>query len=620
MLRKGCDTSFALWLFLGVSTLLVAVFLLVVALLPFSTLKTYGDAIARDGNLQSLTPQVYAHFHLPVLVSGAVLLLAGIFILLRREFVRAKLKSLGRFLHQTLLKTKIDAQALLCDIRGALPAKREFILLALIVILAAFLRLTLINRGMEYDESYTFSEFARHSFRQVVTDYHVPNNHVFHTILVRCSYLLFGNHPWALRVPAFIAGMALVIAVYFLARRIYSELTGLVAAGGVAVLPVLVLYSVNARGYTLICFWSVLLLLIGDYVRRNRNLAAWILMTLVTALGFYTIPIMLYPLGIAVTWLFLSGIFGDISPEYGGMKYWLAYLAGFGISAALFTLLLYSPIFHANGILTVFNGNTVVESLPMSEFLRQFSFKRSLNEWTIGRLPRWIITLLVISSLFALLIHRRISSQRVPTQAAALLFLIPLVIIQRPVYLPRVWLFLLAITILWGSAGLLGLPRFLQLPHKDMDIIQGGATLLLLLAFIWFGLRFITPYLQNPELSAHPNGLDAELVTIYLKDVLKEGDIVVISNDDDAPYWYYFDAYHIPEIHIRRVKEHPFQHAYIISHTKPKYEIEWVIEHFGPDLVFFQMETLKPVKQIRNTIIYEIWPYQNAVDRAFGIK
>jgi len=95
---------------------------------------------------------------------------------------------------------------LLCDIRNALPEKQELIIFSLIVILAAFLRLVLITRGMEYDESYTFSEFARHSFRQVVTDYHVPNNHIFHTILVRFSYLVFGNHPWALRVPAFLAG------------------------------------------------------------------------------------------------------------------------------------------------------------------------------------------------------------------------------------------------------------------------------------------------------------------------------------------------------------------------------------------------------------------------------
>jgi len=416
--------------------------------------------------------------------------------------------------------------------------------------------------------------------------------------------------------------MSLVIAVYFLARRTYSKLTGLVAAGGVAVLPVLILYSVNARGYTLICFWSVLLLMLSDYVRRNRNLTAWMLMALVSALGFYTIPIMLYPFGIAVIWLFLSGIFKDISSEYGGTKYWLAYLAGLGMFAGLLTLLLYAPIFYANGIRTVFNGNTVVESLPMSEFFGQFSFqlKRLLNEWTVGGLPRWIPTLLMIGSLFALLIHHRFSSQRVPLQGAALLFLVPVIIIQRPIILARVWLFLLTLTVLWGAAGLLGLPRFLGLQHKHLEMIQSGGTILILLAFLWFGWRFIMPYLQHPELSAYPNGKDAELVTRYLKNVLEEGDVVIVSNDDDAPYWYYFDAYHIPEIHIRRIKEHPFQHAYIISHLNPKHEIEWVIEHFGPDLIFFQMDTLKPVKQIRDTIIYEVWPYQDVVDRAFGLK
>ncbi len=608
---------------MSIAVILCAVLFLAVSLLPYPQLKILGDAVSKDGSLEILNPRVYAQIHLPVLAFAVVLLVAGVFMLLRADLTWAFLDRLRNYSRQALIQLKRSTLVLLRDVRAAFPPKRDILILTFIVLLAVFLRLVLINRGMEYDEAYTFSEFARHSFRQVITDYHVPNNHVFHTILVHLSYLVFGNHPWALRLPAFLAGIGLVVAVYALARQTVSNFTGWVAASGVAVLPVLVFYSVNARGYTLICLWSVLLLLLCDYVRKHRNPAAWALMVLVTGLGFFTIPIMLYPFGIAITWLFLSGLYRDISPEYDGLKGWLAALAGFGICAALFTILLYAPIFQANGIRSVFNGNRVVESLPLPEFFSKIPFQGSqaLREFTVGELPHWVLLLLLVGFVFSILIHRRIASQRVPFQLAALLFLVPAILIQRPILLARVWLYLLPLLIFWGTAGLLGLVQILLRPVlKRLYVLQGIGAVLLLLAFVSFGWHFIAPYLENPDWVAYPPMIDAELVTRYFQAHLKEGDVVVVSNDEDAQYWYYFDAYRIPEVHIRGIKERPFRHAYIISHPNPRREIEAVISQFGPDLGFFRMDTLKPVIAIRDTLIYEVWPFQDVVDDAFGVK
>ena len=58
---------------------------------------------------------------------------------------------------------------------------------------------------MRYDESYTFQYHASQDVLNLVSDYTTPNNHIFHSLLVHCSYLLWGDSPAALRLPALLA-------------------------------------------------------------------------------------------------------------------------------------------------------------------------------------------------------------------------------------------------------------------------------------------------------------------------------------------------------------------------------------------------------------------------------
>ena len=81
--------------------------------------------------------------------------------------------------------------------------------------------------------------FARSLFA-AATDYHLPNNHVFHSILVYFSTRIFGIQPWAVRLPAFTAGVLLVPAAYWLAKRLYDRWTALGAALLVAWFPPLI--------------------------------------------------------------------------------------------------------------------------------------------------------------------------------------------------------------------------------------------------------------------------------------------------------------------------------------------------------------------------------------------
>ena len=109
----------------------------------------------------------------------------------------------------------------------AFDNKVEAVCLLGLIIAAAFLRLVFIHQPMRFDESFTFWHFASKPLVVALSSYSAPNNHLFNTLLVHIAYRLLGNEPWILRLPAFLAGVAIVPAVYFAAcsMRLVREST-----------------------------------------------------------------------------------------------------------------------------------------------------------------------------------------------------------------------------------------------------------------------------------------------------------------------------------------------------------------------------------------------------------
>ena len=121
---------------------------------------------------------------------------------------------------------------------------------------------------MRYDESVTFVHYASRPWYIALTNYTAPNNHVFHSLLVHASTWIFGGAPWAIRLPALIAGILLVPASYVAARALVREARGALAASLVAGSSMLVEYSTNARGYTILALVFVLLLALATHLPR----------------------------------------------------------------------------------------------------------------------------------------------------------------------------------------------------------------------------------------------------------------------------------------------------------------------------------------------------------------
>ena len=161
---------------------------------------------------------------------------------------------------------------------------------------------------MQHDESYSSVIFAFEPLYKGLADYHFPNNHVFHTFLVHISYLIFGPQEWAVRLPAFSAGVLLAPLGFILAERWYGKQTAWLAGILIATMPELIRYSVNARGYSIMALLTLLIFILAYYVKRKKNYAAWFLIGIFGALGFYTLPIMVYPLFILYSWLGITWI------------------------------------------------------------------------------------------------------------------------------------------------------------------------------------------------------------------------------------------------------------------------------------------------------------------------
>jgi 4-amino-4-deoxy-L-arabinose transferase-like glycosyltransferase len=508
--------------------LLAGVASLAASLVPFSVLLARVRSLSDSGQGTFFSPEFYRAMQMRLRFIGIANLAAGIFLLWfrRQMFDRAR-------------RVSSDALILARDFGSAatsLPAI-DLLALACLVCFAAVLRIPLLSQPMRYDEAITFLEYASRPFYVALSFYSTPNNHLFHTLLVRLAYLALGNHPWALRLPTFLAGLCLVPATYTAARSLYRSHGALLAAALVASSSMLIEYSTNARGYCMVCLLFVMMIPVAAYAARHQNWAAWLLLAVVSALGFYTIPIMLYPFGGVVVWLLISIAIGDAPAD--AQPDTRSALAGPFVACVLTMLLageLYSPVLAVSGPKAVF-ANKWVTASPPAVFLRQLpaSLASTWRDWNRD-LPMWLTVVLAAGFAISLLWHRRGGRQRVPLALALLLWVGPVVFAQRVIPFERVWLFALPLYFIGAAAGLaIALEPVFNRLH-----LRHAMALVAVVVAVFAGLRVErsgSVYLSSVYLTNESRGMPA--LAAWLKGQLKSGDAIVAVPPSDGPLRYY---------------------------------------------------------------------------------
>jgi 4-amino-4-deoxy-L-arabinose transferase-like glycosyltransferase len=580
---------------------LVALILVGLASLPYTSLRAFADRLVADGELESFTPHVAQALRIPWAAAGVVLLFTAAWSILRPE---ASVRVLSDWLRRSRIWLR-DFRRLVADLRLLRLNRGELVSVTAICGLGLVARLILINRPIEYDEAYTVMAFAHSPFRILISDYHLPNNHVFHTILVRIAVLLLGSQPWQIRMPALLAGLLLVLFVFWLGRTLYTREVGYLSAAIVAFLPDMVERAVSARGYIMVTLLTVMAFLLACYLARGRNLFGWSLLAVLCALGFYAVPIMLFPFGFLILWMLMLA--PELDKDHYSRSAWGLHVVAVGILVVVMTLLLYSPILLSTGVSYIFPSSGVLHSQSLQSLLGGLpSLARSLvAEWTDRLHPVWrgVFLLGVLLSMFRIRDRR---NHRVHTAAAFVPAVFILLLVQRPNPVPRIWLWVIPFLALWASAGLGVLVRLI--PGNRVG--QGIRALLLVGVVIGLAATGIGSSRQK----VRDNDFEfpaMEEVASVLASRLGAESAVVVDYGWDAYIWYYLYLQGVERpLIFRPGSSRPFDEVFVLAATEaPSCHDQEVLEtlmRVGPDLSLLNLDESREVAQIDSVKICRV--------------
>ena len=394
-----------------------------------------------------------------------------------------------------------------------------------------------LSQSMRGDESYTFLNFANKDFLALF-GYDVPNNHVLHTLLVKLSILTLGASPVSIRMPAMLMGLLTILLTYALARRLApGPHAGRLAALSAAVFPYLILYSTNARGYTLIVVLTLLAAWIGLKLVEKLTGGGVALLAFVSALGMFSMPSMLVGAAGLVCWL--TALF--ILQKMPIKKILLEFILPYGSLSGLFTLILYTPVILVAGGLKPIIANRYVESQTWPDFFAGL-LPQSLK--TLEELARDVpVAVLVIGAGLALLglaLAARKRDWRLTLMLPGLLAgSLVIMFLQHTNLYSRTWIFMLPFLFILADAGLGAV--FSPLAPRARSLVQ---TAILLGALVYAGgLMSSNVISQYADTSAFP---EAQLAVQYLKPILTKDDAVHVTGVADWPFYFYCWYYDVP--------------------------------------------------------------------------
>lgn len=217
-------------------------------------------------------------------------------------------------------------------------ARRIWLAVAGLTAAALVFRVIGIGGELWLDEMYASILSFRRSFAGLLTIYEGDNQHPLYSLLAHLGIALFGESPASIRLPALLFGVAAVPMLYVLGSRVASRREGLLAAALLTVSYHHVWFSQNARGYTMLAFWTILSGYLLFRAIRERSPRKFLWYGVVVGLGIYTHLTMIFMVSAHVlicAWM--------IMPWAKPRLAWQLPAAGFACGAAV-TLVLYAPL------------------------------------------------------------------------------------------------------------------------------------------------------------------------------------------------------------------------------------------------------------------------------------
>jgi len=510
---------------------------------PFANIKSFLDALTPDNNLEAFTLTLYQD-SLPYIIGIGVFSLL-IFILLTlfskksHEAIWLFSKYIASFPH----RLKIDTKRFWASARKYINQDRDWVVVLILMLLATLLRIDFLDKPMTHDEAYTYITFVLGGFETVISDYHLPNNHILYSIFVYISVHLLGNAPWVLRLPALLAGLLLIPGSYLATRQYFNRETALLTSGIITLSPVFILYSTSARGYPQLALLSILLWFFAILLLKHKNIFIWILFIITAATGFYTIPVMVYPYTATMAWLFLSWLFNRYSDEYEKKEFFLLLFFS-GVLVVFLFGILYLPVFIKTGIEPVFHSApTKYNHEPTLGLFRESLLTRTRKTWEEWHQGMPALAWITLTSLLVSFLPRHLRKKKyINYFLVSILIIFTITFMQQIVGWKRIWFFFSPVYFSFAAAG------FIYLLKNILKIKQ--SLLLALIAFLLFlstinaGLWMHDPGQEMRELRGEPAAI--EYAIDHLSTIIEPHTAIVTSADETPAMQYYAYTYGIP--------------------------------------------------------------------------
>lgn len=238
------------------------------------------------------------------------------------------------------LRRLSEARSCIPALESTPAARRERWALSGLVALGFALRAARLGEGLWYDEVAMWGTYVQHGPGVVMGNYFDPSNHVAYGVALWASLAVFGDAlplEWAFRLPALLCSLATIPAMWAMVREAGSCRAAIIAAGVTAALPVIVLEGVEARGYSMMIFFSAASTWALLRAARAGGPGMWMLYALLAALGVWSHVVTAFvPVGHAA-WLVRRGVGGEP---------WRSTLAGGAAIAlaALWAITLHAPL------------------------------------------------------------------------------------------------------------------------------------------------------------------------------------------------------------------------------------------------------------------------------------
>lgn len=396
-----------------------------------------------------------------------------------------------------------------------------------ILLLALGFRIWNLNQSFWLDEAITATIARDLSLKNIFIQYLPLDNHPpLYLLIIHLLFQVLPNTEIVARIPSVLFGLLTIVFVYLLAKDLFNEKVGKVAALLLATSPLAIYYSQEARMYSLTAFLVVLMMFFfSKYLKKPKS--PYLLGYFVTAI------ILVYsdylPLLILIVTNILLLYFSN-QKIINLKKVWLPWiLAHLGILIAFLPFL---QIFIKQFTL---GYQTRHFSEVFDAVLGKFSLKAMpllAEKFVLGRIPVYfdksILLIIVAMFLFwGLAFFGFLKSEKKFRSIVLLWFTVPLLLtyicsLFIPVFLYFRLLFVLPAFYLFVSLGI----NYLK-PRWRILFLTGAVFVNIVSLFVYQ----TNPYLQREQWR--------EAIAWVTKEVSDNDIILFASSDPFAPYLWY---------------------------------------------------------------------------------